>query len=183
MEEINSFKAMKIAITGPESTGKTQLSRQLATYFEGLCIPEYARSYVESLSRPYTYLDVLHIAGKQIKEIEDSHTRNDNYVFLDTELIITRVWLEVVYSFSPEWLNTALSNSKIDLYLLCNLDIPWIEDNIRENGGEMREKLFHIYKQLIETNGFRYRIVTGTGNLRFKNALSAIEEFIRSGHV
>ncbi len=174
---------MKVAITGPESTGKTELSRQLAAYFDGLCIPEYARSYVESLNRPYTYLDVIHIAGKQIREIAASGAGKANYIFLDTELIITRVWLEVSYGFCPEWVNSAINNSKIDLYLLCNTDIPWIEDNVRENGGMMREILFHNYQQLIEANGFRYKIVTGTGDSRLKNALSAIDEFIATAHV
>jgi NadR type nicotinamide-nucleotide adenylyltransferase len=177
MAEINKNKFLKIAITGPESTGKTELARQLAEYYGAAWVPEYARSYVETLERPYTYLDVLHIARTQIHEMHKALDQSSGYLFLDTELIITRVWLELVYGYCPEWINSHITNSNIDLYLLCNLDIPWIEDSVRENGGEMRGKLFHIYEQLIMSGGFKYKVITGIGDLRLKNAIEAIKEF------
>jgi len=181
MAKNDKIKTLKVAITGPESTGKTELTRQLSAYFDGTCILEYARKYVESLQRPYNYLDVLHIAYKQILESQGSDLLQTGYVFLDTELIITKVWLELVYGFCPDWINTAITSSRIDLYLLCNLDIPWIQDKVRENGGEMREKLFHIYEQLIQANGFRYKVIEGTGDLRLRNALLAIGQFEPNG--
>jgi NadR type nicotinamide-nucleotide adenylyltransferase len=183
MAEINSNKVLKIAITGPESTGKTELAKQLAIHYKTEFIPEYARTYVEKLNRPYNYLDVLHIARKQIELEKEQSVRANKYLFLDTELIITKVWLEIVYEHCPKWIDTAIRQSNIDLYLLCNLDIPWVEDRIRENGGEMRGKLFQIYEQLIIENGFKYKIIAGTGDLRLRNALIAIEQFMITSHI
>jgi len=183
MAKIYTDKLIKIAITGPESTGKTQLAKELAFHFKTQYIPEYARKYVEKLNRPYNYLDVLHIAHHQIIQEQEYTEKAVKFLFLDTELIITKVWLEVVYGNCPNWIDTAIRQSNIDLYLLCDLDIPWVEDSVRENGGEMREKLFQIYEQQIMQNGFIYKVITGTGRLRLKNALSSIEQFITMRHV
>jgi NadR type nicotinamide-nucleotide adenylyltransferase len=183
MAEINSNKLLKIAITGPESTGKTELAKQLSIHYNSEFIPEYARTYVEKLNRPYNYLDVLHIAHKQIELEQELRASNGKYLFLDTELIITKVWLEVVYGNCPKWIDKAIRQSNIDLYLLCNLDIPWVEDSVRENGGEMRGKLFQIYEQLIIENGFKYKVIAGTGDLRLRNALVAIEQFVLTSHI
>ena len=176
MAKINSNRPVKVALTGPESTGKTELTKLLAVHYKTDFIPEYARTYVENLSRPYNYLDVLHIAHKQIEIEKEYSSKTTNYLFLDTELIITKVWLDIVYGYCPNWIEEAISQSNIDLYLLCNLDIPWVEDGVRENGGEMRRKLFEIYEQHIRVNGFRYKVISGIGDLRLKNALSAIKQ-------
>ena len=181
MAKNNSDKILRIAITGPESTGKTELARQLAIHFNTVFVPEYARRYIEELNRPYNYLDVIHIAHKQI-ELERNYTdKAVKYLFLDTELIITRVWLEVVYGHCPEWITHEISHSRIDYYLLCDIDIPWVEDRVRENGGVRREKLFLIYEQLLKSNGFEYKVISGIGDLRLRNALSSIDHFIASG--
>lgn len=183
MAKIYSDKLLKVAITGPESTGKTELAKQLAVHFRTEYIPEYARTYVEKLNRPYNYLDVLHIAHKQIEQEKEYSARAFKYLFLDTELILTKVWLEVVYGNCPEWIDNAITQSNIDLYLLCNLDIPWIKDRVRENGGEMRGKLFRIYEQLIRNYGFKYEVIAGTGSTRLKNALSSIGQFVVASHI
>jgi len=183
MAKNNSNKILRIAITGPESTGKTELARKLAIQFNTVFVPEYARTYVETLNRPYNYLDVIHIAHKQIELERNYSDQAVKYLFLDTELIITQVWLEVVYGNCPEWITNEISQSSIDYYLLCDIDIPWVEDRVRENGGERREKLFQIYEQLLKTHGFGYKIISGIGDLRLRNALSAIDQFIESGHI
>jgi nicotinamide riboside kinase len=182
MAKINKNNFLKIAITGPESTGKTELTRKLAAHYNAAHIPEYARTYVEALTRPYNFLDVLHIANRQIELVKETNNLG-NYLFLDTELIITKVWMDIVFDHCPEWIDSSIRESKIDLYLLCDIDIPWVEDRVRENGGAMREKLFHIYEQLIVANGFAYRIISGIGDLRLNNALVAIEEFKATSHI
>jgi NadR type nicotinamide-nucleotide adenylyltransferase len=183
MAKINPQKPLKIAITGPESTGKTQLVKQLAAFFNTVFVPEYARTYVEKLKRPYNYIDVLHIARKQIELEEEQESKARGYLFLDTELIITKVWLDVAYGYCPEWIDSAIRQSNIDLYLLCNLDIPWVEDSVRENGGDMRKKLFQIYEQLLRDYKLKYMVIAGTGGLRLHNAISAIHQFCSTRHI
>lgn len=167
-------KRLKIVITGPESTGKTELSIYLAEAFRGDYIPEYARSYIEGLNRPYTFSDVDHIAGVQEREFRESAKMPGRVIFLDTYLIITKVWFLEVYDRMPDWIDMRLKESEIDLFLLCYYDIEWTEDPVRENPGKRREYLFERYKQEIEALGIPYEVIRGNGPTRFANAQRAV---------
>lgn len=163
----------KIVITGPESAGKTELSKALALKMNVLWIPEYARTYVEKLGRPYQFSDLEIIARYQIQQETDVSIKvGDGVIIFDTWLIITKVWFEVVYGRSPEWLEKHIASSKIDLFLVCRPDLPWVPDAVRENGGEMRETLFDRYCREIENYGFNYEIVEGVGDARLNHAFS-----------
>ena len=166
----------KIVITGPESTGKTDLAMHLASVFNGKYIPEYAREYVSKLSRPYQYNDVLNIAAEQIRQQEEAEKWKGDFVFFDTWLIITKIWFREVYGNFPVWINEKIKSTPIDLFLLCAPDIPWEPDLIRENGGEKRNYFFDQYKKEIINLGSTYKIVTGTGQERFDLAEIFINE-------
>ena len=97
---------------------------------------------------------------------------------LDTYLIITKVWFDVVFNHHPDWIDDELKRKTIDLFLLCNTDIPWVADPVRENGGEMRERLFVMYKKELDLLGYNYSIIRGNGNERFQEALKAVEELV-----
>ncbi len=132
---------VRIILTGPESTGKTMLCVHLTTLYKGEYIPEYARDYILSLNRRYTYDDVIHIAKKQCELMKEYLAHSCNYIFVDTYLIITKVWLSRVFRKIPEWIDMEIADTKDALYLLCKPDIPWEPDAVRENGGEMRNIL------------------------------------------
>jgi NadR type nicotinamide-nucleotide adenylyltransferase len=167
----------RIIITGPESTGKTELAQALAEKFETVWIPEYARQYVENLDRPYDYDDVVRIAQHQIAQEKDYATRvGKGILIFDTWLIITKVWLDLVFGKCPEWISDHIRSSKIDLFLVCNTDLPWIEDSVRENGGEKREELFQLYCNEIRYFGFKYEIISGFGVARTENAINALSK-------
>ena len=167
----------KIVITGPESTGKTELAAALSIKYNALYIPEYARQYVENLDRKYTYADVEEIARQQIELESEFIKKTTKILFYDTYLIITKVWFDVVFHKHPDWLDNYIQESQIDLYLLCNTDLPWIADGIRENGGEMRERLFEIYRDELDKYNFQYRIISGNGTDRTDNAINHINNF------
>ena len=176
MNKVNKIK--KIVITGPESTGKTELANNLSNYYNTSFVPEYARDYISRLKKSYNYYDIENIARKQI-ELSKTQLKNANKIlFFDTYLIITKVWFQWVYNDCPEWLLKEIKNLKIDLFLLCNIDIPWIPDPVRENGGTNRIKLFEIYKTEILNYKFNFEIVSGSGQLRFENAKSYVEKII-----
>jgi NadR type nicotinamide-nucleotide adenylyltransferase len=175
--ESSMRKPLLIAITGPECTGKSTLAVQLAHHYEGAFIPEYARAYIESLDIPYTFRDVEHIAETQLSQAKDALTGSQRIVFLDTYLIITKVWFNVLYGYYPQWMDEEIKKQRIDLYLLCDTSIPWTADKVRENGGEMREILYQTYKDELIKSGCRYTEITGTGEERIKHAKEAIELF------
>ena len=169
----------KIAILGPESTGKSELAKALATYYKGEWVPEYAREYVEKLGRKYTYDDVCHIAATQLKEIDllENKTQSD-FVFFDTELIITKIWFEYCFGEVPQFLTNAMEKPVFDFYLLCDYDLEWIPDPVREHGDD-RAYFFNLYKAEIEKTQRPFAIVSGTGEDRVLNAIKAIENYLK----
>ncbi len=173
-------KKIKIVITGAESTGKTTLTKYLAKYYNSLYIKEYAREYVENLNRTYNYNDVVHIAKKQTELENEYLNKTDKILFVDTSLIITKVWFEVVFGKKPLWFKEKLIENFADFYLLCNNDLNWISDNVRENSGKMRQVLYETYKKNLEKYKLNYRIVAGKGNVRFKNAVKLVNTFLKN---
>jgi NadR type nicotinamide-nucleotide adenylyltransferase len=177
MEETGN-SCIRVILTGPESTGKTELALKLADKYNTLYVPEYAREYIEKLNRPYNYADIEHIAKYQVRQMKDYSSRNLKILFVDTYLLITRVWFDWVFNKYPGWLDEEFIETKRDLYLLCKPDIPWYPDNVRENGGEKRDALFGIYENELKRYGMHYRYVSGTGKNRIVNASEHIERFI-----
>lgn len=167
-------QVVKIAVTGPESTGKTELCRSLGSHYGVDYIPEYARGYVEGLKRDYTYEDVEHIAHAQKDELSKFLKQDNEIIIMDTYLVITKIWFKEVFKRVPEWIDKELSESKIDLFLVCYYDIPWEEDPVRENPGPMRKYLFEKYIQEIEAIGLPFEIVKGMGSYRVQNAIEAV---------
>lgn len=168
---------IRVLISGPESTGKSELTLALAKHYGGIAIPEYAREYVEKLEGPYSYSDVEHIARRQ-QESYRSCTLSGSYVFFDTWLIITRVWFELAFKQVPDWIDEEISQADFDLVLLCNTDLPWVSDGVRENGGEMREILQELYQSLIKKAGWKCYTVSGNGEERLRNAIRLIDKHI-----
>ena len=169
----------KVALIGPESTGKSELSVALAHHFKGDFVPEYARNYIENLKQSYTFNDVCIIAQKQI-ELQNVYLNKNNQavVFFDTELIITKVWFEYCYNTVPEFVEKNLSEPYFDLYLLCYPDIPWIPDPVREHGGDERMFFYEWYKREIELMGVPYTIIDGIGEIRTNNAIKAVNKLL-----
>ncbi len=162
-------------ITGAESTGKSTLAKQLAEHFEAKYFPEFARQYIIQINRDYNFSDIERIAGKQVEQYNEALCTENKIVFLDTWLIITKVWFEVVYKKVPYWLGEVISNSKISGFLLCDTDIPWIPDPVRENGGEKRQILHEKYKKNLELFQMNYYVVSGKGHKRLQKAIKSVE--------
>lgn len=169
---------MKIVLTGPECVGKSTLTKQLAYVYEGTYIKEFAREYVQGLKMPYQYNDVVNIARQQLKEYDDLAEQGD-VSFLDTYLIITKVWFMQVFNKLPQWFEDEFAKRPVDFYLLLKNDIAWLPDGVREN-KDKRSFLFEWYKSELDKYGFAYAIIEGTGEQRLKNAVNAIDKWIEN---
>lgn len=176
--ENSKGKILRVILTGPESTGKTALASQLATKYEVNFIPEYARTYIEKLNRPYNYDDVLSIAMKQVEMMNYYSKNNNSILFIDTYLILTKVWFIRVYDRYPDWMDSEIEKTKDDLYLLCKPDIAWIQDGVRENGGVMRDILYRDYENELKKAKLNYVTIEGENIKRFDNASRSVQTFI-----
>ena len=166
---------LKIAILGPESTGKSQLAEDLAEHFQAPWVPEYARTYVEKLNQPYTFEDICNIANEQIKEEKsiEKQPKSGKFIFFDTDLIITKVWFEYCFGKCPEFVTNRLAEGFFDLYLLCSPDLEWVPDSVREHGAD-RDFFFNWYKKEIELLQKPYVIISGQGKERIHQAIAAL---------
>lgn len=167
----------KVVITGPESTGKTLLAEKLAIHFNTVWISEYARDYITGLGNNYNYDDLEHIAREQVRMEKDIVKKANGFLFYDTYLVVTKVWFIVVYGKYPVWIDNALRSSGIDLFLVCNTDVPWIPDPVRENGGEMREQLLKMYIDEISSFGIPWKLVSGYQDKRTESAIEKVNFF------
>jgi NadR type nicotinamide-nucleotide adenylyltransferase len=173
----------KVVITGPESTGKTSLAKRLASRFNTEWIPEYARDYIASLNRKYNYEDIEHIAREQVRREKYFIRSAKGYLFYDTWLIVTKVWFIVVYGHYPAWIDEAIRSSGIDLFLVCNTDIPWVKDPVRENGGENRELLLGMYVDEIDSLRIPWKLVSGKYDQRTDSAIEIVNSFFKVNNI
>ena len=155
----------KVGIIGPESSGKSTLTRYLAKRYNGVLVPEYAREYVEQKgTTEVTFDELCLIAKHQIEQLENLYSNpsslNPNLYFFDTELIITKVWFEYAFGRVPEWLNENIHRFPMDVYLLTYPDLPWIPDPARSNGSDaIRKELFDRYEAEIQALDIPYYII------------------------
>ncbi len=166
-----------IVFTGPESTAKSAVSKQVADELGAMWVPEYAREYISALNRPYTSEDVETIARHQIEQYQQALCSNNQIIVFDTFLVITKGWFEIVYRQVPDWFLSFYNEVEIDLHLLCKPDIEWKADEVREN-GHRRQELFNYYKNELETKHFNYQILEGAGEIRINTAINYIRQTI-----
>lgn len=168
---------LRVALIGPESTGKTTLCAQLAAHFNTLWIPEFARDYISSLQRPYTEEDILHCAKEQLRLEQEASGKANRLLFCDTEMIIAKVWLLDKYKHCPDWIEQEIALHPMDLYLLTAPDVEFEPDAVREN--EHRRVFFYEwYKNELEEKTLPYAMIKGKGKDRLAAAQKAVEHLL-----
>ncbi len=159
------MKLVKIAITGPESSGKTTLCSQLAQHFSCLKLDEFAREYLEKTTQSYTLSDVEKIAELQWKIWQKAFNEKERgYIICDTEMSVPKIWVEDKFSSNSPTINKLWKKQSFDLIFLCYPDIPWESDPLREDPNR-REELFVKYLNLFNREGRKIEILKGSNKL------------------
>ena len=170
----NRLPVYKIAITGPESTGKSTLARNLAQHYQTVWLEEYARQYLDQLGRPYEESDLVTIAYGQCKKELKSLERASRYLFCDTEPIVLKIWSEYKYRHvAPEILDLH-NHAHYHHYLLMNIDLPWVFDPLREH-PDRRTYFFDWFVRELEQKNASFSIISGAEDERLKNAIEVID--------
>jgi NadR type nicotinamide-nucleotide adenylyltransferase len=171
----------KIVIIGPESTGKSTLCAALATHFNTIWCKEYAREYLMQHGTNYNYNDLLTIAKGQL-QLEQKATQkvveaNKNFLIVDTEMYVMKTWCEFVFNQCHNYILQQAAVQQYSLYLLCNIDLPWSKDELREYPDyATREKLFYYYKDIVINSGVPWALISGIGNERINSAIAAVHK-------
>ena len=143
-----TVRIRRICVTGPESTGKTSLARQLAELTGAEWIPEASRIYAERVDRELVASDVSPIAREHLAladpATERARSRGASLV-LDTDLVSTMVYARHYYGEVPPWIERAEHARRADLYLLCDVDVPWVPDGVRDRPTD-REAMFELFR-------------------------------------
>ncbi len=192
----------KIVIIGPESTGKSTLCSQLAAHYKTIWVREYAREYLLEHGTDYSYDDLLTIAQGQIRleekaienyelGITNDELRVTSYgfpipnsqypipVFMDTDMQVMKVWCQFVFGKTHPWIEEQLAQRQYDLYLLCNTDLAWVKDELREYPDlATREKLFAIYKTMMQNQSVPWVEIKGASNERLQQAIAAVDSLL-----
>lgn len=166
---------LKIAVVGPESTGKTMLSKMLAKHFNALYVPEYARSYLEKTNGIYQETDLLTIARAQLNLEKQYSDKNTKILFCDTNLLVIKIWWEHKFKTCDPWVMTQLNKCHYDLSILCDVDIPWQPDPLREH-PHLRQYFFELYKDELSKLNHHHIVVSGTEEERLEAAIKAIRD-------
>ncbi|KIQ18058.1 ATPase [Flavobacterium sp. MEB061] len=166
---------IKIALFGPESTGKTTLAKQLAAHYETEWVPEFARDYLQKRWEENQHIceadDMLPIAYGQMSLENEKLSSAKKYLFCDTNLMVTKVFSEIYYGFCDPLLNEEALEHEYDLFFLTDIDVPWEKDDIRDK-PEGRETVFSVFKQTLIDN--KKPFITLSGNKESRLAKAAI---------
>lgn len=171
----------KIVVLGPESTGKSTLCDALSKHYQTIWCEEYAREYLSKNGTEYTFENLLNIAEGQIANEERATQKaiqeNKSHLIIDTDMYVMKVWCEYVFNNCHPYILDQISKRQYDAYLLCDIDLPWTADEMREYPDEQpRKELFTLYKELLMNQNTPWGIVSGTGEARTKNAIDLINE-------
>lgn len=175
METSNPIK--KIAVVGPESTGKSTISEQLAKHFNTVWVPEYARGYCEKLTAPCTWEDEINMFKGQLALEAELIPQANKILICDTTFITVKIWCDYTFGKSPQEVLDELPRHPYDLYLLMNIDLPWQEDPLRDF-PHLREHFMQVWQQELKSLNANYSIISGTGKMRLENSITTINKYL-----
>jgi NadR type nicotinamide-nucleotide adenylyltransferase len=164
----------RVCIFGPESTGKTTLARDLAKHFNTVWVAEFARGLLDHRNGECHPPDIELIARGQ-PAAEDALARQASRVlFCDTDVLTTTIWADELFGGCPEWIRTLADERRYDLYLLLDVDVPWVDDSQRYLPHKRRE-FFERCEQALRTRGRQFVVIRGEWAERFAAAVRAVE--------
>ena len=171
----------KIVIIGPESTGKSTLTQQLAEHYNTTWCPEFAREYLLENGTDYSFSDLLNIArGQIVLEHNLLAKAKNNLYFIDTDMYVMKVWCEVAFNNCHTWILKQIAARSYDLILLCDTDLPWVKDELREYPDlHTRERLFKMYKDLLINQRTKWAVISGSYIERLQLALTIVNTVLK----
>jgi NadR type nicotinamide-nucleotide adenylyltransferase len=170
----------RVVVTGSECTGKTTLAARLAAHYGAVAVPELSRAYAEHAARPLTIADVEPIARGQLAAERKAEASADRLAVFDTDLLSTLVYARHYYDHAPAWIAGELRDHPADLYLLCDIDVPWVADSARDR-GHMRHEMHTLFADAVRATGVPVVLIRGDRDERFRAAVATVDALLARG--
>lgn len=172
---------LRVALTGPESTGKTTLSRLLAEHYHTAWAPEYARHYLEHHGPNYVLADLERMARGQLRAeqnaLQAARLQGRPVIFCDTDLLVIKIWAEHSFGFCPDWILRRIAQQQYDLVLLLSVDLPWEPDPLREHPNH-RQYFYDLYQRELRDQLSNFAEISGTPPERFEQACFHVDALL-----
>ncbi|HVV54081.1 MAG TPA: ATP-binding protein [Mucilaginibacter sp.] len=173
---------IKIAVVGPESTGKSTMSAYLAEHYNTVWVPEFARDYCAALTEPPTWQDEVNMFYGQLALEQEMLQNASDLLICDTTFITVKIWSDYTFGRSPQEVLDELKVHPYDLYLLLSIDMPWEEDPLRDF-PHMREHFIEVWHRELKELNANYVVISGIGQERYDSAVRAIDDFLLKSEV
>ena len=170
---VRAYYVKRVCVFGPESVGKTTLSERLAEHYRTVWAPEYARAYLEHRGGELVETDLFEIAAGQRALEESLAEQADKLLFMDTDTLTTELWANRLYSRCDPRIAALALERPADLYLLCDVDVPWIEDRVRYLPAD-RNDFFRVFEETLRQRSLPYTVIRGSWQERWDAALAAV---------
>jgi HTH-type transcriptional repressor of NAD biosynthesis genes len=178
-EPVRPYFLKRVCIYGPESTGKSTLARDLARHFGTVHAWEYARPLLDPQGGRCTPDDIPRIVRGQVATEEALAQQANRVMFCDTDVLTTTVWSDVLFGDTPPWIRELAETRRYDLYLVLDVDVPWVDDSQRFfNEQAVRREMFGRFLAALESRRRPYRIIRGGWDERFRSACEAVDELL-----
>ncbi|MDV6032490.1 MAG: AAA family ATPase [Phycisphaera sp. RhM] len=174
---VRSHFVRRISVFGPESTGKSTLAKDLAEHFRTIAVPEYARTLIESQQGRIEAADITRIARGQAASEDALARAADRVLFCDTDLLLTTVWSDWLFDDCPDEVTREAGRRTYDLTLLTDVDVPWVEDQVRYLPRD-RSNFFQRCEAVLQAHQRRYVVLRGSWEERFQAAVDAVDALL-----
>lgn len=168
----------KIAVVGPESTGKSTMAKHLAQVLHTVCVPEYARYYCQHLDRNYTLQDEINMFHGQLA-LEEAiiSFANQDVLICDTTILTVKIWCDHLFGDTPALVKSTIATRPYDFYLLMDIDLPWEDDPLRDF-PDQREHFRAVWEQGLQALEANYMVVSGQGEERLQRGVEHVMKFL-----
>lgn len=178
-EEVRSYYLKKVCIFWPESTWKSTLAKNLAKHFKTNSVNEYARDLIDANNWNVEFEDIEIIAKWHIASEKALEKNANRVMFIDTDIIITKIWSNILFKKCPKWIEELSEKPRYSLYLLLDVDVPWVPD-VQRYLPNKREWFFDICKQELDKIWANYVVISWNWDERFKKSVNEIEKLLNT---
>jgi len=178
---VKPFYVKKVCVYGADSCGKSTLATNLAKHYKTAFVPEIARNMFEWADLLIDNLNMNHLeqfAKLQSEAVKSMVYFADKVLICDTDNITTQVYSQVYCGQITDEIKK-YENVDYDLYLLLDIDTPYIEEGQR-NLGHIRSEMYNRFKSELDKRSIKYICINGSWDERFNKAVVAIDSMINN---